>query len=100
MANASTLETDGRYSFVLNGLRQGIDSNFRDERGVQIHLDVELGKIISDAVNGASIYLKEVTQLVSNPLEDGVIIELYGQFWKSRLNSGRGKLSLRGLKSW
>ena len=47
MANASTLETDGRYSFVLNGLCQGIDSDFRDERGVQIHLDVELGKIIN-----------------------------------------------------
>ena len=78
MANASTLETDGRYSFVLNGLRQGTDSDFRDKRGVQIHVDVELGKIISDVVNGASIYLKEVTQLVSNPLEDGVIVELYG----------------------
>ena len=78
MANASTLKTDGRYSFVLNGLRQGINSDFRDERGVQIHLDVELGKITSYVVNGASIYLKEVTQMVSSPLEDGVIVELYG----------------------
>ena len=100
VANASTLETDGWYSFVLNGLHQGTDSDFRDKRGVQIHLDVEPGKMTSDIVNGASIYLKEVTQLVSNPMEDGVIVELYGQFRKSRLNSSHGKLSLRRLKSW
>lgn len=100
VANASTLETDGWYSFVLKGLCQGTNSEFRDERGVQIHLDAEPGKMTSDIVNGASIYLEEVTQLVSILLEDGVIVELYGQFRKSRPNSGRGKLSLRGLKSW
>nr|POF02951.1 hypothetical protein CFP56_76282 [Quercus suber] len=68
----------------------GTNSEFRDERGVQIHLDAEPGKMTSDIVNGASIYLEEVTQLVSIPLEDGVIVELYGQFRKSRPNSGRG----------
>ena len=34
MANASTLETDGLYSFVLNGLRQGTYLDFKDKGGV------------------------------------------------------------------
>ena len=36
---------------------------------------------------------------LGNRWGNGVIVELYGQFRKSRLNSSRGKLSLRRLKS-
>lgn len=38
MIEATTLETDGGYTLVLDRLTKGYDVDIGDERGVKVHL--------------------------------------------------------------
>lgn len=68
MIEATTLETDGGYTLVLDRLTKGYDVDIGDERGVKVHLYAESRISTSNIINGAGIYSEKLTELVANSL--------------------------------
>nr|POE86179.1 hypothetical protein CFP56_07286 [Quercus suber] len=79
MAYTPTLKTDGSNPFILDLLETGAYPNLGCERGVQINLDAEPRKSSSDIINGVRIDFEEVSQLVTDPLENASVIEFNGE---------------------